>query len=87
MIQLLFILLLQFYVVKENVIIQMSYFSETVRQQPIIDASDRWDSAPTMQDPNYVTYTLPQGTNKELERIRTLFNRCICVSHSGLKPE
>lgn len=65
----------------------MSYFSETVRQQPIIDASDRWDFAPTMQDPNYVTYTLPQGTNKELERIRTLLNRCICVSHSGLTPE
>lgn len=73
--------------VKEKVIIQMSYFSETVRQRPIIDASDRCDSAPTMQSPNYVTYTQPQGTNKEVERIRILFNRCICVSHSGLTPE
>lgn len=72
---------------KENVIIQMSYFSETVRHQPIIDASDRWDSAPTMQDPNYVTYTLPRGINKELERKRTLLISCICVSHSGLTPE
>lgn len=80
MIQLLFILLLQFYVVKENVIIQMSYFSETMRQQPIIESSDRWDSAPTMQDPNYVTYTLPQGTNKELKRIRTLLQMHLCKS-------